>query len=91
MPTIVEYTDTLPAQNRFPEHIVSPSRSGSCCFISMEALGEPQADGRWIYQYKRCKQCGFTVRVILEVLPDQNAIAMLREKLAALSAKPNGF
>ena len=87
MPTIVEYTDTMPPQNRFPDRIVSPSRSGSCCFSRMEALGTPQADGRWVYQYKRCCQCGFTVRVILEVLPDENAITILRERLAGLSAK----
>ena len=81
MPTIVEYTDTIPAQNQFPERIVSPPRSGSCCFTHMEVLGTPQADGRWIYQYKRCCQCGFAVRVILKVQPDEQAIATLRSSL----------
>ena len=87
MPTIVEYTDTIPPQNQFPERIVSPPRSGFCCFIHMEVLRMPQTDGRWVYQYKRCCQCGFAVRVILKVLPDEDAFARLRVTLAGLSAK----
>ena len=50
MSTIVVYTDTIPPQNQFPERIVSPPHSGSCCFTRMEVLGTPQADGRWVYQ-----------------------------------------
>ena len=85
MPTIVEYTDKIPAQNHYPDRIVSPPRSGSCCFTQMEAVGTPQADGRWIYQYKRCCQCGFAVRVILEVLPDEETITTLRAMLGTIS------
>ena len=48
MPTIVEYTDKIPPQNQYPDRIVSPPRSGSCCFTHMETVGTPQADGRWI-------------------------------------------
>lgn len=86
MPTIVEYTDAIPPQNQFPDRIVSPSHSGSCCFTHMEALGTPQADGRWVSQYKRCCRCGFAVRVILEVLPDEDAITTLRATLARISS-----
>lgn len=85
MPTIVEYTDKIPAQNHYPDRIVSPPRSGSCCFTHMETVGTPQADGRWIYQYKRCCQCGFAVRVILEVLPDEETITTLRAMLGTIS------
>ena len=86
MPTIVEYTDTIPPQNQFPDRIVSPPRSRSCCFTHMEALGTPQADGRWVYQYKRCCQCGFAVRVILQVLPDEEAITTLRAMFSGVSS-----
>ena len=46
MPTIIEYTDKKQPENQFPERIVSPVRSGPCCFSDMEGLGEPQAEGR---------------------------------------------
>jgi hypothetical protein len=87
MSTIVEYTDTIPPQNLFPDRIISPPHSGSCCFTNMETLGTPQADGRWVYQYKRCCRCGFAVRVILKVLPDEDAISTLRATLAGLSGR----
>jgi hypothetical protein len=78
MPTIIEYTDKKQPENQFPERIVSPVRSGPCCFSDMEGLGEPQAEGRWIYVYKRCRKCGFTVRSILSQLPDAALIANLQ-------------
>jgi hypothetical protein len=81
MGTIVEYTDQKPAANRYPRRIISPSRSGPCCFSDMEELGTPQEDGRWVYQYRRCRQCGFAVRVILREIPDAALIASLREGL----------
>ncbi len=87
MSSIVEYTDAIPPQNEFPDRIISPSRSGPCCFTHMESLGTPQVDGRWISQYKRCRQCGFAVRVILQVLPDTDAIAGLRATLAGFSSR----
>ena len=82
MATIVEYNDRKEPQNMFPERIVSPTRSGPCCFSDMEQLGEPQEEGHWMYQYKRCRKCGFTVRVILREIPDQALIAELRGILA---------
>ena len=82
MPTIIEYTDKKQPENQFPERIVSPVRSGPCCFSDMEGLGEPQAEGRWIYVYKRCRKCGFTTRVILRQRPDDTLVASLRETLA---------
>ncbi len=82
MATIVEYTDTTPAQNAYPHRIVSPPRSGPCCFSAMQAVGEPQEEGRWIYQYRRCRTCGYAVRVILREVPDAALIADLRRILA---------
>ena len=80
--TIIEYSDTRRPQNRYPARIVSPSRSGSCCFLDMETLGEPLREGQWVYQYKRCTTCGYAVRLIVRQVPDEALIAELRQTLA---------
>jgi len=80
--TIVEYTDQKAPQNLFPQRIISPVRSGPCCFTDMEEIGKPQEDGRWVFQYKRCKKCGFALRVILREIPDAALAAELRKILA---------
>ncbi len=80
--TIVEYTDQKPPENLYPRRIVSPVRSGACCFSEMEEIGEPLEDSRWIFQYKRCKKCGFTVRVIVREIPDAALAAELKKILA---------
>jgi hypothetical protein len=82
MATIVEYTDLKRPKNHFPERIISPVKSGPCCFSDMEELGAPQEDGRWVFQYKRCRKCGFTVRTILREIPDAHLAAELRKILA---------
>ena len=56
-------------------------------FSDMEELGMPQADVRWVYQYRRCRQCGFALRVILRELPDAVLVAGLREMLARSFAR----
>ncbi len=82
MATIVEYTDEEQPKNQYPQRIVSPLRSGPCCFTDMEEVGKPQEDGRWVFQYKRCRTCGFALRVILREIPDAALVADLREILA---------
>ena len=82
MRTIVTYTDREPASNEYPQRIVSPVRSGPCCFTDMEDIGAPQEAGRWVFQYKRCRTCGFALRVILRELPEAALIADLRQILA---------
>ena len=82
MPTIVTYTDQKPPENRYPHRIISPPRQGVCCFSDMEEVGTPQEDARWVYQYRRCRQCGFAVRVILREIPDTTLVNSLREELA---------
>lgn len=82
MPTIVRYTDQKPPMNRYPHRIISPSRAGACCFSDMEELGTPQEDARWLYQYRRCRQCGFALRVILREIPDTTLVNSLRKELA---------
>ncbi len=82
MATIVEYTDQKRPKNLYPKRIISPPRAGSCCFSDMQELGEPVEDGRWVFQYKRCKKCGFALRVILREIPDVALAAGLRKTLA---------
>ncbi len=83
MPTIVTYTDEQPPLNKFPRRIVSPTRSGPCCFSAMEDLGAASREERWEYAYRRCRTCGFTVRVIVRPLPDQAQLANLRKVFAS--------
>ena len=82
MPTIVEYSDQKPPTNRYPHRIISPSRAAGCCFSDMEEVGTPQQDGHWVHQYRRCRQCGFAVRVILREIPDTTLAKSLRATLA---------
>jgi len=82
MATIVEYTDRKQPENRYPTRIISPTRPQLCCFTDMEELGTARETDRWVFQYKRCRHCGFTVRVILRALPDEAVAADLRRILA---------
>ncbi len=81
MATIVEYTDRKTPSNQYPQRIISPSKSGPCCFTDMEEIGRTREEGRWEYQYKRCRKCGFTVRLILREIPDAALISELRKTL----------
>jgi hypothetical protein len=80
--TIVEYTDQKPPTNDYPHRLVSPVASGPCCFSGMEEIGALQEDERWVFQFKRCRQCGFVVRVILREIPNAALAAELRALLA---------
>ncbi len=81
MATIVEYSDTKAPENLYPKRIISPSHSGPCCFSNMEVIGEPHQDGNWMVQYKRCKTCGYAVRLVVRELPNEALIADLRKIL----------
>jgi hypothetical protein len=80
--TIIEYSDAQSPRNHYPARIVSPSRSGPCCFSDMEPLGDPRQEERWVSQYKRCRTCGYTVRLIVHPVPDAALLAELRQTLA---------
>jgi hypothetical protein len=84
MSSIVKYTDRKPAENLYPRRIVSPRKWGPCCFSDMELVGEPQSEGRWVFQYRRCRRCGFTVRVILRQIPDDALMAEVRREFTTL-------
>jgi len=47
----------------------------------MEEVGLAHRDERWEFQYRRCRQCGFTVRVLLREIPDTALAAELRQIL----------
>ena len=84
MATIVEYTDTKAPMNAYPDRIISPIQAGSCCFTDMEEVGTPEGEERYRYQYRRCRQCGFTVRAIVEELANGEAVALARLALGRM-------
>jgi hypothetical protein len=81
MATIVEYTDRKEPKNLYPYRIISPQRSEPCCFSDMDEIGTSQRDGRCVYQYKRCRTCGFTVRLILSEIADEALLSDVRQML----------
>jgi len=84
MSTIVVYQDERPAMNRYPERITSPSRPRNCCASHMAFIGETCRDGRISFQYKRCEQCGFTVRVMFERMADRGLLLDLQQTFARI-------
>jgi hypothetical protein len=79
MSTIVEYRSEAVPLNAYPARIVSPPAPAACCTDHMGSIGEPFVEGRITYQYKRCTQCGFTVRRVVASVPDAGPIEQLRE------------
>lgn len=84
MSSIVEYADAKPAKNLYPRQIVSPRKSSPCCFSDMELVDEPHSEERWVFQYGRCRLCGFTVRVIPRQIPDDALMAEVRRECATV-------
>ena len=81
-PSIVQYADRVVPSSEYPERIVSPPRSAACCALGMVDIGAPQEESGWLFQYRRCQRCGFTVRRILREIPDKAQLAQLRRALA---------
>ena len=52
--------------------------------------GAPQADSRWVFQYRRCERCGFTVRLVVREIFDEAAQVKLRLALAHAFARNMG-
>ena len=82
MPNIIQYTREHAPQNGYPTCIISPPQSSPCCFSAMDPMGHPMQEGRFLFQYKRCRVCGFTVRFILREIPDADRLQRLRDILA---------
>lgn len=53
----------------------------------MEALGTVYREARWEYAYRRCRTCGYTVRVIVRYLPDPVEIATLQKLFATVFSR----
>jgi hypothetical protein len=83
VPTIVEYTERMRPENRYPVRLVSPTSAGACCERDMQPIGVPEPDGRWIFEYRRCRMCGFTVRAFLRYVLDDSDLADLRQRIRA--------
>ena len=81
LPSIVEYTDEAAPANEYTDRIVSPRRPAPCCALGMVNVGDPQEMHGWLFQYRRCPRCGFTVRRILREVPDEEMLAELRRTL----------
>lgn len=82
MGTIVRYTDSKKPENRYPRLIISPTRPSQCCLSKMEDIGKKQREGSSRWKYKRCRRCGFAVRVVSRAR-DEILIANLRKRLLA--------
>ncbi len=48
----------------------------------MEEVGGATRETHWEYRYRRCRTCGFTVRLILRPIPDEALLGELRAELA---------
>ena len=61
--------------------LIAPPRAGVCCVSAMAWL-DARRDVRGVYQDRRCRRCGFAVRVILCEIPGTTLMNSLREELA---------
>lgn len=69
MASIIEYDERKEAVNAYPEQIISPPQPSHCCASGMHQVGDVEEDGDWLYVYKRCRSCGYTVRHFLMASP----------------------
>ncbi len=69
MGSIVQYDERKAAVNAYPDRIISPTHPSNCCSFGMEQVGNKEEDGNWLYVYKRCRTCGYTVRHFLMMSP----------------------
>ena len=67
--TIVEYDERRATLNAYPDRIISPPHPSECCASGMERVGDLEEDGNWLFIYKRCRTCGYTVRHFLMMRP----------------------
>jgi len=79
MPNIVQYNERKASINAYPERIASPPHPSECCLSGMEQVGDVEEDGSWLFIYKRCRTCGYTVRHFLMMSP--KALRTMREDI----------
>jgi hypothetical protein len=56
----------------------------------MVNIGDPVEEHGWLFQYRRCRRCGFTVRRILREIPEEAMLAKLRRVLARSFTRMTG-
>ncbi len=79
MANIVEYDERKAAVNAYPKRIISPPHPSECCSSGMAQVGRVEQDGNWLYIYKRCRACGYTVRHFLMMRPE--ALTKMRDEI----------
>ncbi len=67
--TIVEYSISEEVLVDYPYRIVSPPHPSSCCVSGMDELGNVHYGEEGPYTYKRCRGCGYTVRLFPKFRP----------------------
>ena len=77
--SIVDYDEGGGTLNAYPDRIISPTHPSECCYSGMEQVGDVEEDGSWLFIYKRCRTCGYTVRHFLMLSP--KAMRTMREDL----------
>lgn len=80
MRTIVQYTAEKAAYNGYPTRIVSPPGPGPCCFSCMEPVGMGGHERGLVYDYRRCRLCGYTVRHFAPVVPVEGDLLHLLDR-----------
>jgi hypothetical protein len=88
MPNIVEYDERRATLNAYPDRIISPPHPSECCFSGMEQVGDVEEDGSWLFIYKRCRTCGYTVRHFLMMSP--KAMGTIRADLHRIMQVKHG-
>lgn len=79
MASIVEYDERKKVVDAYPERIVSPPQPSDCCTTGMKQVGDVQEGGDWLFIYKRCRTCGYTVRHFFTMSP--KALRTMREEV----------
>lgn len=81
MRTIVQYSAEKPPYNGYPKWIVSPIRPGPCCLSCMEPVGMGGHERGLLYDYRRCRRCGYTVRHFAPVGPVEGSLFRILDRL----------
>ena len=79
MSSIVQYRTDKPPANRWPKVIISPPGPSACCATMMDRVGDVQQDGRYLFQYRRCVRCGYTVKAAVRAIPDLQLVRSLQD------------
>lgn len=80
METIVEYRTDKKPLNAYPKRIISPAHPQQCCATRMVQVGKAREERGFSFYYRRCQECGFTVRHFLPVMPPEQPRLIYRRQ-----------